>query len=38
MLDSIEFIIESVLAITSISLVDVFTYILSITRPVKLPK
>ena len=38
MLDSIELIIESTLATASVSLVNVSIYILSIARPVKLPK
>ena len=38
MLDFIELIIESALATMSISLADVFTCILSIAGPVKLPK
>ena len=38
MLDFIELIIESVLAIMFISLTDVFTYILSIAGLIKLPK
>ena len=37
-LDSIELTIESILTTISISLADISTYILSITRPVKLPK
>ena len=36
--DSIELIIESILATTSVNSADVSTYILSVTRSVKLPK